>query len=76
MCKRLEKHFLGMETMMEERHSSTVSSLRDWVRAFCHIRMQQHEMGRNFQRYVPEDVFIGKAVGGQVAIQNRVVHKS
>ena len=53
-----------METMMEERHSATVSSLRDWVRAFCHIRMQQHEMGRNFQRYVPEDVFVGKTASG------------
>ena len=76
MCKRLEKHFLGMETMMEERHSATVSSLRDWVRAFCHIRMQQHEMGRNFQRYVPEDVFVGKTASGYISTQgNRVTQQ-
>ena len=65
LINRLEKHFLGMETMLEERHAETVSSLREWVRAFCHIRRQQHEMGRNFQRYVPEDVFVGKPRNSQ-----------
>ena len=62
LINRLEKHFLGMETMLEERHAATVASLRSWVQAFCHIRRQPHEMGRNFQKYVPEDVFVGKTV--------------
>ena len=62
LINRLEKHFLGMETMLEGRHAETVSSLRNWVQAFCHIRRQPHEMGRNFQKYVPEDVFVGKMV--------------
>ena len=60
LINRLEKHFLGMETMMDNAtHGHTVNALRDWVAAICDVRGRRHEMGRNFQKFRPEDVFIG-----------------
>ena len=58
LINRLEKHFLGMETILDRKYSETVDKLRVWVRAFCQINLPRFKQAQ-FRQYTPRDVFIG-----------------
>ena len=56
LINRLEKHFLGMETLLDLDQKASVQKLQVWVKQFSEVRFQRHEKK---QQFVPEDVFIG-----------------
>ena len=58
LINRLEKHFLGMETILERRYSESVEVLRSWVRSFCEINIPAYKQAQ-FRQCTPRDVFIG-----------------
>ena len=56
LINRLEKHYLGMETMLTPMQKDLVNQLRTWTVSFCQIKIQMHD---RVQQFTPEDVFIG-----------------
>ncbi|CAG0886586.1 unnamed protein product [Cyprideis torosa] len=58
LINRLEKHFLGMETMLTAEQAVIVDNLKQWVSDVCHINIKPHE-SRNIKQYERGDVFIG-----------------
>ncbi len=59
LINRLEKHYLGWETMLNEGQVEMVSKLKKWVTSFSEVQVPMHERGRNYQQFTPGDVFIG-----------------
>lgn len=58
LINRLEKHYLGMETILDRKYSETVEKLKVWVRSFCEINLPAYKQAQ-FRQYTPRDVFIG-----------------
>ena len=58
LINRLEKHYLGMETILDRKYSETVEKLKAWVRSFCEINLPAYQQAQ-FRQYLPRDVFIG-----------------
>ena len=56
LINRLEKHYLGMETMLSPMQTDLVNRLRTWTKSFCQVKIQMHS---KIQQFTPEDVFIG-----------------
>ena len=58
LINRLEKHYLGMETMVEEEEelAGTVEELKAWAEKASRLRLKSHERQ---EQYGPQDVFIG-----------------
>ena len=58
LINRLEKHYLGMETIMDSKYHSNVERLRKWVIDFSEVKMPSHQRRKQSQ-FQPGDVFIG-----------------
>ena len=58
LINRLEKHFLGMETMLDHDQKKIVAELKDWVREFCRINVR-NRMHEKISQFEPGDVIIG-----------------
>jgi hypothetical protein len=58
LINRLEKHYLGVETIMDSKYHPTVERLRHWVEAFCQVKIPGHLQNKH-QQFKPGDVFIG-----------------
>ncbi len=58
LINRLEKHFLGMETMTTDLQRRTVESLKNWAKIFSEIRLQDYER-RNVPQFTADDAFVG-----------------
>ena len=58
LINRLEKHFMGMETIMDTRFHPSVDRLRKWVTEYCEVKMPTHQRKKQRQ-FEPGDVFIG-----------------
>ena len=56
LINRMEKHYLGMETLLSPEQNVLVGKLRTWIDTFSQVKFQRHE---RLQQFVPEDVFIG-----------------
>ena len=59
LINRLEKHYLGMETILDRKYSESVEKLKVWVRSFCEINKEPAYKQAQFRQYTPRDVFIG-----------------
>ena len=42
LINRLEKHYLGMETILDRKYSDTVDQLKVWVKSFCEINLPHY----------------------------------
>ena len=58
LINRLEKHYLGMETILDRKYSESLLRLRSWVKSFCEIDGLEFKRAQ-FKQYTPRDVFIG-----------------
>eukprot|EP00092_Neocalanus_flemingeri_P023314 GFUD01025278.1.p1 GENE.GFUD01025278.1~~GFUD01025278.1.p1 ORF type:complete len:2291 (+),score=510.26 GFUD01025278.1:413-6874(+) len=58
LINRLEKHFLGMETILQHGFTNLVDKLRLWVRSFCEVDIPAYKQNK-YQQYRYEDVFVG-----------------
>ena len=58
LVNRLEKHYMGMETIMDTKFHPSVERLRNWVTEYCEVKMPAHQRKRQRQ-FEPGDVFIG-----------------
>ena len=56
LINRLEKHYLGMETLLSPAQNDLVQKLKQWIDSFSQVKFQQHERK---QQFVAQDVFIG-----------------
>ncbi|XP_042525946.1 E3 ubiquitin-protein ligase RNF213 [Dipodomys spectabilis] len=56
LINRLEKHYLDIRTMLEDRQRGIVQELAKWARDFAEVKTQQFTAGH---RYRAEDVFVG-----------------
>ncbi len=56
LINRLEKHFLGMETLASDEQQEKVEILKNWARTFSEIAIPDHS---KVQQFCPEDVFVG-----------------
>jgi hypothetical protein len=56
LINRLEKHYLGMETMLDDDCLRIVKTLKTWTERFAEVKTQRHE---RVQQFKPQDVFIG-----------------
>ena len=43
LINRLEKHYLGMETILPDRYGDLVEELRQWAKVFCQVNIPQHK---------------------------------
>ena len=43
LINRLEKHYLGMETILPDRYGDLVEELRQWAKVFCEVKIPQHK---------------------------------
>eukprot|EP00090_Calanus_glacialis_P031123 TRINITY_DN5102_c0_g1_i8.p1 TRINITY_DN5102_c0_g1~~TRINITY_DN5102_c0_g1_i8.p1 ORF type:complete len:2193 (-),score=498.77 TRINITY_DN5102_c0_g1_i8:57-6239(-) len=58
LINRLEKHFLGMETILEQSFYNLVDKLRLWVKSFCEVDIPTYKKNK-YQQYRHDDVFVG-----------------
>ena len=58
LVNRLEKHYLGMETIMDRKYYDNVESLKHWVADYCEVNIPFHQRNKH-QKFEPADVFIG-----------------
>lgn len=58
LINRLEKHFLGMDTILEDRYRDVTDELELWMRKFTEIQVSDFQR-QKIKPYEPADVFIG-----------------
>ncbi len=58
LINRLEKHFLGMETMTTPAQEAILGELKDWTRQFCEVQISVYARHK-VRQFTPEDAFIG-----------------
>ena len=56
LINRLEKHYLGMETLLSSEQTVLVSKMKKWIERFSQVQFQRHQRSEQF---VAQDVFIG-----------------
>lgn len=56
LINRLEKHYLGMETLLDQNQLTIVETLKKWIEEFAQVKFSMYKKGRQF---TPQDVFIG-----------------
>ena len=56
LINRLEKHFLGWDTLLIPDQRKIVEDLQTWTTQFAEVKFQLYEKG---QKFIPQDVFIG-----------------
>eukprot|EP00923_Selenidium_pygospionis_P053798 GHVN01093709.1.p1 GENE.GHVN01093709.1~~GHVN01093709.1.p1 ORF type:complete len:2403 (+),score=325.49 GHVN01093709.1:991-7209(+) len=58
LINRVEKHYLGMETILDRKRCESVEVLRAWVKTFCEIDIPAYRRAQ-FRQYTAKDVFMG-----------------
>ena len=72
LINRLEKHFLGMETILQQSYNNLVEKLRLWVHSFCEVDIPTYKQNK-YQQYRHEDVFVGKKENHMYVIAKEVL---
>ncbi|GAB0197590.1 E3 ubiquitin-protein ligase RNF213 [Grus japonensis] len=57
LINRLEKHYLDISTVLDNRQRETVKELKKWVHEFTAANTGEHFISK--QKYSPSDVFVG-----------------
>ncbi len=58
LINRMEKHFLGMETMVSSEVMPAVAELKEWAQRLSEVKFRLHS-SRSFQQFQPGDVIMG-----------------
>ena len=57
LINRMEKHYLGMETMLDDKQLMLVNQLKNWTKMFSEVRLQAYQ--KKMQQFKAQDVFVG-----------------
>ena len=57
LINRMEKHYLGMETMLDDKQLMLVNQLKKWTKMFSEVRLQAYQ--KKMQQFKAQDVFVG-----------------
>ena len=58
LINRLEKHYLGMDTILEDKYRDAMDDLEIWMSSFTEINLAKFKL-QKIKPYEPSDVFIG-----------------
>lgn len=56
LINRLEKHYLGMETLLLPAQVKMVDELKNWINRFTRVQFKNYQ---KTEQFTPQDVFIG-----------------